>query len=69
MGIFQQLNNHGITVIMVTHEADIASYARRNVMMRDGVVKTDRVVTQRFIATDEMAKLGSAEPEAGETQS
>ena len=32
MGIFQQLNNHGITVIMVTHEADIASYARRNVI-------------------------------------
>jgi putative ABC transport system ATP-binding protein len=68
MGIFQQLNNHGITVIMVTHEADIASYARRNVMMRDGVVKTDRVVTQRFIATDEMAKLGAAEPEADEIQ-
>jgi putative ABC transport system ATP-binding protein len=68
MGIFQQLNNHGITVIMVTHEADIASYARRNVMMRDGVVKTDRAVTQRFIATDEMAKLGAAEPEADEIQ-
>jgi putative ABC transport system ATP-binding protein len=68
MGIFQQLNDHGITVIMVTHEADIASYARRNVMMRDGAVKTDRAVTQRFIATDEIAKLGSAEPEADEIQ-
>src|SRR6266581_5031974 len=64
MGIFQQLNNHGITVIMVTHEADIASYARRNVMMRDGVVKTDRAVTQRLIATDKVAQLGAAEPEA-----
>jgi len=68
MGIFQQLNNHGITVIMVTHEADIASYARRNVMMRDGVVKTDRAVTQRFIATDAMVKLGAAELEADEIQ-
>jgi putative ABC transport system ATP-binding protein len=68
MEIFQQLNNTGITVIMVTHEPDIASYARRNVMMRDGVVKTDRAVTQRFIATDEMAKLGSAGPEADEIQ-
>jgi putative ABC transport system ATP-binding protein len=68
MEIFQQLNNHGITVIMVTHEPDIASYARRNVVMRDGVVKTDRAVTQRFIATDEIAKLGSAELEPEEIQ-
>jgi putative ABC transport system ATP-binding protein len=68
MGIFQQLNNHGITVIMVTHEADIASYARRNVMMRDGTVKTDWAVKQRFIATDEIAKLGGAEAEADEIQ-
>jgi putative ABC transport system ATP-binding protein len=68
MGIFQQLNNHGITVIMVTHEPDIASYARRNVMMRDGAVKTDRAVQQRFIATDEIAKLGGAAPDADEIQ-
>jgi putative ABC transport system ATP-binding protein len=68
MGIFQELNNRGITVIMVTHEQDIASYARRNVVMRDGVVKTDRAVTQRLIATEEMAKLGSIEPEAEEIQ-
>ena len=59
MGIFQELNDHGITVIMVTHEPDIAAYARRNVVMRDGLVKTDRAVMQRLIATDEMAKLGS----------
>ncbi|MDX6655036.1 MAG: putative transport system ATP-binding protein, partial [Solirubrobacterales bacterium] len=69
MGIFQELNNRGITVIMVTHEPDIASYARRNVVMRDGVVKTDRAVTQRLIATEEMANLGSIEPEAEEIQS
>jgi putative ABC transport system ATP-binding protein len=68
MGIFQQLNDQGITIIMVTHEPDIAACARRNVMMRDGMVKTDRAVTQRFIATDEMAKLGSADSEADEIQ-
>jgi putative ABC transport system ATP-binding protein len=68
MGIFQQLNDHGITVIMVTHEADIASYARRNVVMRDGMVKSDRAVNQRLIATDEIAKLGAAEPEVDEIQ-
>jgi putative ABC transport system ATP-binding protein len=54
MGIFQQLNDHGITVIMVTHEADIALYARRNVMMRDGLVQDDRPVSQRSIARDEI---------------
>src|SRR5438270_3123545 len=41
MGIFQQLNERGITILMVTHEADIASYARRNVVMRDGAVRED----------------------------
>ncbi|MEP7014492.1 MAG: ABC transporter ATP-binding protein [Verrucomicrobiota bacterium] len=69
MGIFQGLNDQGITVIMVTHEPDIASYARRNVMMRDGLVRTDRPVSQRLIATEEMARLGSIESDSEETQS
>src|SRR6202022_4295481 len=47
MGIFQQLNDRGITIIMVTHEADIASYARRNVGMVDGLVLNDRAVAQQ----------------------
>src|SRR5882724_12056768 len=38
IAIFQQLNERGITVIMVTHEQDIAAYARRNVVMRDGIL-------------------------------
>ncbi|MGZ5503174.1 MAG: ABC transporter ATP-binding protein, partial [Chthoniobacterales bacterium] len=37
MGIFQELNDRGITIVMVTHEHDIALYARRNVVMRDGL--------------------------------
>ena len=57
MGIFQQLNNSGITVIMVTHEPDIALYARRNVMMRDGIVRDDVVVNQRLDASQELEKL------------
>jgi putative ABC transport system ATP-binding protein len=44
--IFQQLNERGITVIMVTHEPDIAAYAKRNVMMRDGVILDDQLVSQ-----------------------
>ena len=52
-----------------SHEPDIASYARRNVVMRDGLVKTDRAVAQRLIAADEMAKLGGVESEADEVPS
>jgi putative ABC transport system ATP-binding protein len=50
MGIFQQLNERGITIVMVTHETDIATYARRNVVMRDGLVVDDRPVGQRLDA-------------------
>jgi len=50
MGIFQQLNERGITIIMVTHEQDIAAYAQRNVMMRDGLILDDHAVSQRVNA-------------------
>ena len=43
MGLFQTLNDSGITVVMVTHELDIAAYCRRIVIMRDGRVIEDRV--------------------------
>ena len=57
MGIFQELNEKGITIIMVTHEPDIASYARRNVVMRDGrIVKTIAWSRNASIAADEMAE-------------
>jgi putative ABC transport system ATP-binding protein len=57
MGIFQQLNDRGITIIMVTHEADIAAYARRNVVMRDGLVLSDFAVAKRFDAAGELQKI------------
>jgi putative ABC transport system ATP-binding protein len=47
MAIFQQLNEHGITIIMVTHEQDIAAYTKRNVIMRDGLIRDDHLVTRR----------------------
>ena len=47
MAIFQQLNERGITIIMVTHEPDIAAYAQRNVVMRDGLIRHDHLVTRR----------------------
>ncbi|MFM9852879.1 MAG: ABC transporter ATP-binding protein [Sphingomonadaceae bacterium] len=47
MGIFQALNDGGITVIVVTHEPDIAEYATRRIMFRDGKVVDDAAVTAR----------------------
>jgi putative ABC transport system ATP-binding protein len=57
MGIFQGLNERGITIIMVTHEADIAAYARRNVVMRDGLILSDSRVMQRLDAAAEMERI------------
>jgi putative ABC transport system ATP-binding protein len=54
MAIFQQLNERGITVIMVTHEPDIAAYAKRNVMMRDGLILDDHLVSQRAHAASQL---------------
>jgi putative ABC transport system ATP-binding protein len=47
MGIFQKLNDDGITVILVTHEPDIAEYAARRIVFRDGKVIEDAPVTKR----------------------
>jgi putative ABC transport system ATP-binding protein len=42
MGLFQRLNSEqGITIVLVTHEADIANYAQRRVLFRDGVITSD----------------------------
>jgi macrolide transport system ATP-binding/permease protein len=42
MDAFRRLNDEGITLIMVTHELDIARYTKRNIIMRDGRIQTDR---------------------------
>jgi len=47
MGIFQQLNDDGITVVVVTHEADIAEFAARRIVFRDGKVIEDEAVRKR----------------------
>src|SRR5437763_10641605 len=64
MEIFQALNNKGITVIMVTREADIASYARRNIIMKDGLVREDIVVQNRLNAGAELEKMNAGVLEA-----
>ena len=47
MGIFQRLNDDGITVIVVTHEPDVAQYATRRILFRDGKVIEDAPVVDR----------------------
>ncbi len=47
MGIFQKLNDDGITLVIVTHEPDIAEYAERRIVFRDGKVIEDAPVTSR----------------------
>jgi putative ABC transport system ATP-binding protein len=56
MGVFQKLNEQGITLIMVTHELDIARYTRRNIVMRDGCIISDKLVEDRLSAETELRK-------------
>jgi putative ABC transport system ATP-binding protein len=57
MSVFQDLNEQGITVVLVTHESDIAQYAKRIIQMRDGRVRGDRPVTARRSARDDLANF------------
>jgi putative ABC transport system ATP-binding protein len=57
MGVFQSLNEQGITIVMVTHELDIANFAKRKVVMRDGLIRTDEPVVDRFSAPEALAQL------------
>ena len=60
MGVFQKLNDRGITIVMVTHELDIASYTKRNIVMRDGEIVSDTVVAKRTNAEEELRHLDQA---------
>jgi putative ABC transport system ATP-binding protein len=58
MGVFQRLNREsGITIVLVTHEPDIAEFADRVVTVRDGRVVSDRLVSNTRDALEELAKL------------
>ncbi len=60
MGVFQKLNDQGITIVMVTHELDIASFAKRNIIMRDGQIVSDKLVERRSHHEVELARLREA---------
>jgi putative ABC transport system ATP-binding protein len=58
MGIFQRLNQEkNLTIIVVTHEPDVARYAERIVHFRDGRISSDEKVTDRSVATEVLKTL------------
>ena len=57
MGVFQKLNQLGMTIVMVTHELDIAQYTKRMVVMRDGKVVGDTPVINRLSAESELSRV------------
>jgi putative ABC transport system ATP-binding protein len=63
MGIFQELNNHGITILLVTHEPDIASFASRQIVFRDGKIKSDRVNSAPRIASEVIKEMPQIDEE------
>jgi len=54
MALFQELNDQGITILVVTHEPDIAVYAKRIVEVRDGKIRRDEPVQNRRVAKDDL---------------
>jgi putative ABC transport system ATP-binding protein len=58
MGIFQRLSEErGLTIVLVTHESDIAEYGTRIVLFRDGRVRSDHAVAVRRFAAAELVRL------------
>jgi putative ABC transport system ATP-binding protein len=58
MALLQDLNAAGITVVVVTHDANVARHGQRIVELRDGQVVRDEAVTDRVDARDELVQLG-----------
>jgi putative ABC transport system ATP-binding protein len=57
MTVFQELNEQGITVLLVTHEPDIAQYTKRIVVLRDGRIISDRAVANHRNAKTDLAAM------------
>ena len=65
MEIFQKLNEEGKTIILVTHEPDIARFTKRHIVFRDGRIKSDNVNKEIKIASEVLKTLPSIEEEIG----
>jgi len=56
MGLFQELNRQGKTIIMVTHEPELAAYTKRIITLRDGELVSDKQVTEHRNALDDLSQ-------------
>jgi putative ABC transport system ATP-binding protein len=56
MGLFQELNKQGKTIIMVTHEPELAAYTKRIITLRDGELVSDKQVSERRAALPDLAQ-------------
>jgi putative ABC transport system ATP-binding protein len=63
MQIFQELNDQGLTIVLVTHEPDIAQFAKRIVVFRDGKIRTDNPVKNRPRAAEVLKSLPAIDEE------
>jgi putative ABC transport system ATP-binding protein len=61
MEILQQLNDNGLTVVLVTHEHDIAQFAKRVLVFRDGKIRSDPAVETRPRAAEVLEALPTLE--------
>jgi putative ABC transport system ATP-binding protein len=67
MDILQDLNNEqGLTIVLVTHEPDIAKFAKRTIEFRDGKLRRDSIVQDRSVAREVLQTLPTAEEQAAE---
>jgi putative ABC transport system ATP-binding protein len=67
MHILQTLNDEqGLTIVLVTHEQDIAQYAKRTLEFRDGKLRRDNIIRERFVAREVLQTLPTAEEQAAE---
>jgi putative ABC transport system ATP-binding protein len=68
MALFQELNDQGITIVLVTHEPDVAQYAKRIIEVRDGRIKRDHPVDDRHNAAADLKVLLETEPEEDDAE-
>ena len=67
MGIFQELNEKGITIILVTHEPDIAQFAKRHIVFRDGRIKSDKINPKPRDAAEVLEEMPAIDEEEVES--
>jgi putative ABC transport system ATP-binding protein len=61
MDVFQHLNDEGLTIVLVTHEPDVAQFAKRTIHFRDGRIRKDEAIDHRPIATEVLKNMPAME--------